>query len=121
MIQYLPLIVLLAACPLVIFSMKTFDQLVRLEQERYPEQWEADGRPMPRFGVRSRLVTTFRSSFAAQKCNFVWLFVTPGWAKEDVEARQLLRRMRILVALWNLVAMPLFLVSAFVSVAGLPR
>lgn len=120
MIQYLPLVVLLATCPLVIFSMKTFDQLVRLEQERYPAQWEADGRPLPRFGVRSRIVTTLRSSFAAQKCNFVWLFVTPRWVKEDVDARQLLRRMRILVALWNFVAMPLFLLSALVSVAYLP-
>lgn len=120
MIQYLPLIVLVAACPLVIFSMRTFDQLVRLEQERYPEQWVADGRPEARFGVRSKLVRPFRSSFAAQKCNFVWLFVTPRWVREDVDARQLLRRMRILVAVWNLVAMPLFLVSALVAMAYLP-
>jgi hypothetical protein len=110
-----PLIVLLASSPLVVLAMLTFDNLVLIERGRYPAFWEADGKPATFYRGRKRFEPSVRSGFASNRCSFVWLFVTPRWMQDDEECRRLVRRLRALVALWNLVAVPLFLLTAIVS------
>lgn len=111
----LPLIVLLASFPLVVLAIRTFDNLVLIERGRYPAFWEADGRPATFFPDRERFEPSVRSWFAKNRCSFVWLFVTPRWMQDDEECRRLVRRLRALVALWNFVAVPLFLLTAILS------
>ena len=110
-----PLIVLLASSPLVVLGTLTFDNLVSIERGRYPASWEADGRPATFSRHRERFEPSVRSWFAKNRCFFVWLFVTPRWMQDDEECRRLVRRFRTLAALWNLVAVPLILLTAIVS------
>jgi hypothetical protein len=107
-----PRIVLLASSPLVVLAIRTFDNLVLIERGRYPAFWEADGRP----ATFSRDRESFEPSwFATNRCCFDWLFITPRWMQDDEECRCLVRRLRIFAALWNLVAIPLCLLTAIVS------
>ncbi len=74
-----------------------FDQLVRLQFERYPSQWVADGKPWgyfwrprpagkrPPFSVWSRRVLWARSLRA-----LVWLLQTPPWIQQDLDLQGLL-------------------------------
>ena len=117
LVQFLPLVVLLIFCPLVIFSMLAFDRLVRIEHNEFPEAWAADGKPYPSWRRGPDMRITPRSWFATIRGMFVWLFVTPLWARGHSEASYYLRRMRIFVALWNFVAMPLFILSALIAIA----
>jgi hypothetical protein len=91
-----------------------FASLVKLEHADHRPDREADGRPggffrrPPVSGFRAAL----RSGFAMNVLSLKWLFVTPSWARADARARQLLRRLRICVAVWNC-----GLVGAFVAAA----
>src|ERR1700676_945324 len=115
LLQFLPLVVLLPASPLVLFSMLAFDRLVVIEREQFPDAWKKDRRPFTSWRRRPDMPVTFLSWFATQRCMFVWLFVTPPWAREHAEASRYVRRMRTLVALWVFVAMPLFALSGLMS------
>jgi hypothetical protein len=103
---------LILAAVLVIVAMMTFDQLLIIERERFPEQWMKDGSPATFYRQRSQFKRGIKESFATNKCSMVWLFVTPQWIKGDGNAERILRRLRIIVAVWNFVAMPLVIVSA---------
>lgn len=112
----IPAIILILTAPLVIMAMLTFDQLVILEKAQFPEQWEADGSPATFYRKRGEFKWRIRESFATNKCSLVWLFSTPQWIKGDEKAEGILKRLRIIVAVWNIGAMPLFIVSALWSV-----
>jgi len=112
----IPAMILIFAAPLVIMAMLTFDQLVIIEKERFPEQWRNDGSPATFYRQRSQFKKGIKESFATNKCSLVWLFAAPQWIKGDEKAEGILRRLRIIVALWNFVAMPLFIFSAFQSI-----
>jgi hypothetical protein len=107
----LPLVILIFASPLVILAMLAFDQLVVIEKERFSEQWKCDGSPATFYRQRNKFKRGLKASFATNKCSFVWLFSTPKWVKEDGNAISALCRLRILAAVWNFVAMPLFILS----------
>ncbi len=109
----IPGMILILVAPLVIMAMLTFDQLVIVERERFPEQWKKDGSPATYYRQRSQFKRGIIESFATYKCNLVWLFATPKWIKGDEKTEGILRRLRIIAALWNFVAMPLFIFSAF--------
>ena len=76
-----------------------FNCLVRLEYERYPEEWVRDGRP-PAFygwgtwppGARSLLVW---GKFVMAAVSLRWLLRTRAWARQDEQAKWLLREFRI--------------------------
>lgn len=108
-------IILLLAAPLVIMAMLTFDQLVIIEKEQFPEKWKNDGSPATFYRKRNEFKRGIKESFATNKCSLVWLFSTPQWIKGDEKAEGILRRLRIIVAVWNFGAMPLFIVSALWS------
>ena len=105
-------LIFLLAAPLVIAAMLTFDQLVIIEKEQFPEQWKNDGSPATFYRQRSQFRRGIRESFATNKCSLVWLFATPQWTKGDEKATNILRRLRIVVATWNFAAMPLLILSA---------
>ncbi|HSB03244.1 MAG TPA: hypothetical protein VLE49_21520 [Anaerolineales bacterium] len=71
----------------------TFDQLVRLEYHSYPSDWEKDGRPRGFFW--------FPSGWRGSNASLIWLFSTPEWVRNDEKAKKLIRRLRILVLIWN--------------------
>jgi hypothetical protein len=91
----------------------TFDQLIRLEYNSYRAQWEDDGTPRGFFWVPreywriqspswfGRWKSQYKSSWSMQKANLFWLFSTPLWIKNDEKAKKLLKRMRVLVLIWN--------------------
>ena len=116
--QLLPLVVLLAVFPVLVSLMWTFDRLVRLEFEKFPENWTADGRPYPLLWKRRDMPRTIRSWLATQRCALVWPFVVPEWSYQDAEALRYARRLRVLFALWILVALPLFALSGIIAIAA---
>jgi hypothetical protein len=107
----IPEVILILAAPLVIVAMMTFDQLIIIERGQFPAHWRNDGSPATFYQQRSQFKRGIKESFAASKCSLVWIFVTPQWIKGDEKAQGILRRLRIIVALWNFVAMPLFMFS----------
>jgi len=84
-------------------SFVTFDRLIRLQADAHHESWIADGRPHGMFWRAPG-----GSHWAKQRCMMAWPLRTPKWAKSDQEALQLLRRLRVLVLLWNVGVVPLF-------------
>jgi hypothetical protein len=105
---YLPIAVFAIGLLILLSAFRAFDKLIILEWSQHRDAWERDGSPHPFYaawpGKRS-----FKSSLATQRCSFVWLFRTPAWIGSDPEAFRLLRRLRLLVGLWNVVVIPAFL------------
>jgi hypothetical protein len=71
------------------------DKLIEHEYESHRDAWEHDGCPR---GILFRPAEAkfFRGSFALQRCALVWPFSTPPWTREDMRAKSLLRRFRLL-------------------------
>ena len=114
-VQFLPLVVLLAVSPILIYLIWSLDRLITIEFEKFPEHWGADGRPFTSLRRRRDMPRTIRTWLATQRCMFVWLFVPPKWSKGDDEASRCARRLPVLFGLWVLVAMPLFALSGVVA------
>jgi hypothetical protein len=112
----LPLLVAIAGLPVLFLVFRTFDQLLCLQRTSHPDAWVSDGKPQP-FFFRGGLAWphTFGAQIASRRLSIAWLFQTPGWVGRDSEARHLLRRLRVLGALWNLVVMPLFAVALIIA------
>jgi hypothetical protein len=103
----LAVFLLLAAVLLCVF--RAFNRLVRLEYERFAEDWERDGRPYVVYARRAPgMSRTWRAGLAAHRRMFAWLFVTPAWARQSAEAEQSFRYYRFLVLAWSFVAVPLY-------------
>jgi hypothetical protein len=103
------LIVLLPFGGFALYGFSTFDRIVRLECERFPEEWQRDGSPGVIYGTPAPgIPRTWRSGLAAQRCMLVWLFVTPEWARENPEANRAMRKFRVCCLLSNFVAVPLY-------------
>src|SRR5689334_10542002 len=74
----------------------TFNRLLRIEVQRYPAHWEADGSPIG-YGMDPVPLSerkTWPTPFTTSICYYSWLFSNPLWAEKDHEALPLLRRMR---------------------------
>lgn len=112
---FIALVVFLGILPILLALLWTFDRLVGIEFTTFPENWRADGRPCTLLWPREDMPTTIRTKLAATKCSFVWVFVSPPWSRGHPEASRCARRLRVLFWLWNLVAMPLFALAAFLS------
>jgi hypothetical protein len=97
-LAFLPLLGLLCAA---LIALLTFDELVKLEYQEHYDEWVQDGKP-DGFWWCHKESTWLRSSLARNKVSFYWLFVTPEWIKLSAQAKRLLRRLRICVAIWNL-------------------
>jgi hypothetical protein len=109
--QFLPAIVMLLGLPVLLVAFRSFDHLVIVQRDRHAELWEKDGRPTPLWRRAPDLQKTFRTNLAAQRCALLWVLKPPQWAQADAEARVHLHRMRVTVAIWNFVVVPLFLLA----------
>jgi hypothetical protein len=111
-----------ALLPFLIGSFVAFTSLVKLEYGSHRPEWEADGRPGGLFwrAPTSGLWQALRSGFATNVLSLKWLFITPTWARADARSQQLLRRLRICVAVWNCGVVAAF-IAAIAGLIPLPR
>ena len=110
-----PLVVFVLAFPIVVAALLTCDELVELEHDLSPEQWAADGMPTPMLRRSAAIPFTAPAMFAAARCYLTWIVATPEWACSEPKAAKLLRRVRILFVLWTFVAVPMFVLTSFLS------
>lgn len=105
---WLPLAVLVVGLSVLLSAFHAFDRSVTIQRDKYPEAWDADGRPHP-FNPFSRgWSRSVRSGWAMQRCSMAWTFRAPDWARADAEAARWLERMRRSTVIWILVVMPLY-------------
>jgi hypothetical protein len=102
-------ILLLAGAGVLVLSFLTFDRLVRAQYEFHREAWMADGQPRG-FFWRAPGCNWFASSVALHRLSLTWLFSTPTWATESPTYRALLKRLRLLVVVWNVLFIGGFMV-----------
>jgi hypothetical protein len=107
------IIIVIGLVSVLLGSFLTFDQLIRLEHNSYESQWENDGKPRGFFwfpreywknkstGWFSTWKSQYKSDWAMQRANLIWLFSTPQWIKDNEQAKKLLKRVRVLVLIWN--------------------
>ena len=84
----------------------TWDRLIQHEYAAHRPDWERDGRLVGMFWRPPETevlgpVSSLRVSWATHRAMFGWLFSTPAWAADDPEAVRLMRRLRLLVLVWN--------------------
>ena len=96
------LIVIIPLIPILIWSFNTFDNLIRLEYEKFHQQWLKDGQPPGLYWRPAGYRPSFQSGFATQKAMLVMLFSKPEWVASSDQARILLKKYRILALTWNL-------------------
>lgn len=98
MIIMLPFLCLMVV---LLIAFHRFDRLVKIEYEKYRNEWIADRKPRGFFWrpSESPLVS---GSFAMQVLSMKWLFRTPAWAVEDSEAKERLKELRLYVLIFNI-------------------
>ena len=91
----------------------TIDQLIHLEYNSNKVQWENDGRPRgffwfpPEYWRKQNASwfgtwkSQYKSNWAFQTVPLFWVFSTPQWIKNDEKAKNLIRRLRVLILVWN--------------------
>jgi len=114
----LPILMFVALTPFLFWAFFTWDSLVKLEYEKFHQQWIEDGQPAGMFWRPSKPRPTFRSGMASQMCMLVWLFKNPEWAEMQEEALKLLKRYRVLVLTWNLGIIAIWFLIAVVGYLG---
>lgn len=87
--------------PILIWAFNTFDNLIKLEYEKFHEQWVADGTPSGIYWRPADYRPSFTGAFATQKAMFSLFFKKPLWIESSPFAFTLHRRYRILVLTWN--------------------
>jgi hypothetical protein len=88
--------VLLAGC----VALFTVDRLVRLQYAFHRQAWEADGKPNGML-FRPPESEGMSSSWALQRCLFVWSFKSPEWMRQDQKALRLVLLMRVSLLIFN--------------------
>ena len=98
----LQLIVIIILIPILIWSFNTFDNLIKLEYEKFHQQWLKDGQPPGLYWRPAGYRPSFQGGFATQKAMLVLLFRKPEWVASSDQAKILLKKYRILVLTWNI-------------------
>jgi hypothetical protein len=88
--------------PILFWAFFTWDNLIKLEHEKFLRQWLDDGKPTGIFWHSAKSRRTYRSGMVTQKYMFIWLFKNPEWVKASDEALILIKRYRTLVFTWNI-------------------
>jgi len=95
----------LIALPLLLFALftaySTFNRLVRIERERFREQWIDDRRPAE-WNWRLFISHPRGDGLATLSSMGVLLFYSPEWVRSDVQASRLLSRYRLSALVWNI-------------------
>jgi predicted membrane protein len=107
----LPIITFFLLIPILIWAFTTFDNLIKLEYESFHEQWIKDKQPVGMFWRPENYRVSFSSGNVSQKYMLVWLFKTPEWVNGSDEASALLKRLRVLVLIWNICVLLWFFVG----------
>ncbi len=116
-----PVVVVLLVADLL-WAFATWDRIIKLEFQKYPVEWQKDGKPPGYFwktppSAYSSYWDRLRAIWHRGWLISAWLFRSPAWARSDAKASGLLIRFRLLVAIWNLsILLPLItlaIASAF--------
>jgi hypothetical protein len=94
-------ILLFIFIPIFIWGFNTFDNLIKLEYEKFHQQWLKDGQPSGLYWRPAGYTSSFNSGIATQKFMLMLLFKKPEWIASSDEACILLKKYRILVLTWN--------------------
>jgi len=94
--------ILLTLVVVLLMAFANFDKLVKIEYKKYKEEWIRDRKPRGLFWKPSE-ITWFAigSSLATQRLSMKWLFKTPEWVTNDLEAKEYLRKLRLYVLIFN--------------------
>ena len=103
-------LIFLGLIPILILAFLNFDRLIKIQYEKYREQWTLDGKPR-RFFAASSEGPWIRGWIATYRLSFSWLFKMPEWVRNDHEARKSLKKLRLLVLIWNIVIIVWFVIS----------
>ena len=98
----LQLILLFLLIPILIWAFNTFDNLIKLEYEKFHQQWLKDGQPSGLYWRPAHYSPSFHGAFATQRSMLILLFKTPEWVASSDQACNLLKKYRILVLTWNI-------------------
>jgi hypothetical protein len=88
--------------PVLIWAFNTFDNLIKLEYEKFHQQWIKDGQPSGLFWHPDGCRPSFHGGIATQKSMLLLLFNKPEWIASSAQACNLLKKYRILVLAWNI-------------------
>ncbi|HET9910183.1 MAG TPA: hypothetical protein VFQ23_26295 [Anaerolineales bacterium] len=85
----------------------TYDSLLKLEYNFYRMSWESDGQPFGFFGIDAKdqslqisLPAFLRKQYDQAVLSIKWLFSTPSWMVNDIQALQLVSKYRWLMLIW---------------------
>lgn len=84
--------------PVLLGAFVTLDRLIRWEYAAHRADRERDGWP---HGIFWRPPAAHRPGWLAGWRVMWWVFRTPVWASGDPRAGRLLRRLRLLLLVWN--------------------
>ncbi len=79
----------------------TFDQILKIQYQKYKNAWEADGKPYG-FFWKTKESKWLQGSIARNRLAFIWLFKTPDWIKNNENLKKYLFRLRLFVLILNL-------------------
>jgi hypothetical protein len=88
--------------PVLIWAFNTFDNLIKLEYEKFHQQWIKDGQPSGLFWFPDGCRPSFHGGIATQKSMLILLFNKPEWIASSAQACNILTKYRILVLTWNI-------------------
>ncbi len=107
------IIIFLGLMVLLFTAFFNFDKIVKIEHQKYNQEWIKDGKPMG-FFWRSSQYTWFSSALALQRLSFRWLFTTPPWIRSDSEGLLYLKRLRMFVLCFNIGIIVWFVISMLI-------
>jgi len=88
--------------PILIWALNTFDNLIKLEYEKFHLYWIKDGKPSGLYWRPVDGSPSLQGGIATQKAMLILLFKTPEWVASSGHAWNLLKKYRILVLTWNI-------------------
>lgn len=98
----LQLIIIILLIPILIWAFNTFDNLMKLEYEKFHQQWLKDGQPSGLYWRPAGYRPSINGGLATQKSMLTLLFKKPEWIASSDQACGLLKKYRILVLTWNI-------------------
>ena len=97
----LQMVLFLILIPILIWAFNTYDNLIKLEYEKFHQQWLKDGRPSGLYWRPDGYRPSFQAGIATQKSMLLFLFKKPEWVAASGRASILLKKYRLLVLTWN--------------------
>ena len=86
--------------PFLMGSFLSFDEIIKIQYSDFKSEWEADGRPSG-FSRAPKDIKLYQSSDSRIRLNFIWLFKTPDWAKDNKTTKKHFTHLRSFVLCWN--------------------